>query len=66
MDIATDREGWLFIDGHNLINQEAREHTSFLKDIVPRPGRSIRAGLAHEFWSKNKSGRNALERSGRR
>jgi iron complex outermembrane receptor protein len=39
----------LFIDGHNLTNEEAREHTSFLKDIAPLPGRSIRAGFAYEF-----------------
>jgi iron complex outermembrane receptor protein len=39
----------LFIDGHNLTDEAAREHTSFLKDIAPLPGRSIRAGFAYEF-----------------
>lgn len=36
-------EGELAID--NLLDAEARPHTSFLKDVAPLPGRSIRAGL---------------------
>ncbi|MDB5456632.1 MAG: TonB-dependent receptor [Caulobacter sp.] len=39
----------LFVDGHNLTDEQAREHTSFLKDIAPLPGRSLRAGFAYEF-----------------
>ncbi|MBU4433969.1 MAG: TonB-dependent receptor [Alphaproteobacteria bacterium] len=39
----------LFIDGRNLTNEEIREHVSFLKDIAPAPGRSVRAGLAWRF-----------------
>jgi iron complex outermembrane receptor protein len=39
----------LFVEGRNLADAEAREHTSFLKDIAPLPGRSIRFGLAHSF-----------------
>ena len=30
----------------NLLNSEARQHTSFLKDIVPLPGRNIRFSLS--------------------
>jgi len=39
----------LFIDGRNLTDAEIREHVSFLKDIAPSPGRSVRAGVAWKF-----------------
>ncbi|MBO9707100.1 MAG: TonB-dependent receptor [Caulobacter sp.] len=39
----------LFIDGRNLTNAEIREHVSFLKDIAPSPGRSLRAGVSWKF-----------------
>lgn len=39
----------LFIEGRNLTDVVAREHASFLKDIAPLPGRSVRAGLALRF-----------------
>ncbi|HEX8233724.1 MAG TPA: TonB-dependent receptor [Caulobacteraceae bacterium] len=39
----------LFADGRNLNDVEAREHTSFLKDIAPLPGREVRLGLAYDF-----------------
>ena len=39
----------LFVDGRNLTNEEIREHASFLKDIAPSPGRSVRAGVAWKF-----------------
>jgi iron complex outermembrane receptor protein len=39
----------LFLEGRNLGDVEAREHTSFLKDIAPMPGRTLRAGVRFEF-----------------
>jgi iron complex outermembrane receptor protein len=39
----------VFLDGRNLTNEEIREHVSFLKDIAPSPGRSIRTGVAWRF-----------------
>lgn len=44
-----DRGVRLFVDGHNLTGEEAREHASFLKDVAPLPGRSVRAGFAYSF-----------------
>lgn len=35
----------LFVDGNNLLDEEARSHTSFLKDLAPQPGRNITAGV---------------------
>lgn len=35
--------------GTNLTNQDARQHTSFLKDLVPLPGRNIKVALRAEF-----------------
>jgi iron complex outermembrane recepter protein len=39
----------LFVRGSNLTNEDARVHTSFLKDIAPLPGRSITFGLRASF-----------------
>jgi iron complex outermembrane receptor protein len=39
----------LFAEAHNLTDEEAREHTSFLKDIAPLPGRNLRLGVTYAF-----------------
>jgi iron complex outermembrane receptor protein len=39
----------LFIKGVNLTDEEAREHTSFLKDIAPLGGRGVVAGVKISF-----------------
>lgn len=39
----------LYLIGRNLANAEARAHTSFLKDLLPLPGRSIELGLKTTF-----------------
>ncbi|CAN5469924.1 TonB-dependent receptor [soil metagenome] len=44
-----DQDFKVFLDGRNLTNEEAREHTSFLKDIAPLPGRTLRAGVTYSF-----------------
>lgn len=38
-----------FVSGRNLANEEARVHTSFLKDVAPRMGRSWTAGVRLAF-----------------
>lgn len=38
-----------FVKGINLTDEEAREHTSFLKDIAPLSGRGVVAGLKMTF-----------------
>jgi iron complex outermembrane recepter protein len=38
-----------FIKATNLLNQEARQSTSFLKDIAPTAGRGLIVGLRSEF-----------------
>jgi iron complex outermembrane receptor protein len=35
----------LFLNGNNLLDEEARVHTSFLKDLAPLPGRGVTAGV---------------------
>lgn len=38
--------GWeVFLDGRNLLNKEARPHTSYLKDLAPLAGRGVSAGV---------------------
>ena len=44
-----DRNITLFAEGHNLTDQEAREHASFLKDIAALPGRNLRLGVTYAF-----------------
>ena len=45
-----DNVGWeLFIDGSNLSDREARPHTSFLKDLLPLPGRNLQFGVRAFF-----------------
>lgn len=44
-----DRDLQVFLEGRNLTDQVVREHASFLKDIAPSPGRTIRAGVAWNF-----------------
>lgn len=39
----------IILDGRNLTDEEAREHVSFLKDVLPRPGRSVRLALTAAF-----------------
>ncbi|MBK9991514.1 MAG: TonB-dependent receptor [Verrucomicrobia bacterium] len=39
----------LFVRGSNLLDETARVHASFLKDVAPVPGRSFTAGLRLEF-----------------
>ena len=39
----------LFLRGRNLLDEDARLHTSPLKDRLPLPGRSIGAGVRVEF-----------------
>ncbi|MEM7099042.1 MAG: TonB-dependent receptor [Pseudomonadota bacterium] len=39
----------LFLRGKNLTDDEQRDHTSFLKDVAPLPGRSIQFGARVRF-----------------
>lgn len=39
----------LFLKVENLTDTEARVHTSFIKDVAPRPGRNIRFGVRGTF-----------------
>ncbi len=39
----------LYLKGTNLTDTEARVHSSFLKDIAPRPGRSFALGVRGYF-----------------
>ena len=39
----------LFLNVDNLLDEEIREHASFIKDIAPRPGRSMTAGIRVTF-----------------
>lgn len=39
----------LFLHGNNLKNEEARPHTSFLRDEAPLPGRALILGIRSSF-----------------
>jgi iron complex outermembrane receptor protein len=44
-----DVQTTLYVKGSNLTNEEARQSTSFLKDIAPVAGRGVVAGITAEF-----------------
>lgn len=44
-----DKELFLFIKGQNLLDEEARDHSSFIKDLAPRAGRNFLAGIRYTF-----------------
>lgn len=39
----------VFLQGKNLVNEEIRVHTSFLKDFAPQPGRALIVGVNGDF-----------------
>lgn len=39
----------LMLDGRNLTDEEVRVHSSFLKDELPRPGRSVRLAVSARY-----------------
>ncbi|MEC7609723.1 MAG: hypothetical protein VX964_06095, partial [Verrucomicrobiota bacterium] len=39
----------VFAQGRNLLNEDIRRHTSFIKDTAPQPGSSVHIGLSYEF-----------------
>ena len=40
---------YVFLRGSNLLDEDIRQHTSPLKDLVPLPGRSAHLGLRFDF-----------------
>jgi len=44
-----DPDLYVFVRGSNLLDEEIRQHTSPLKDLIPLPGRSLHLGLRYEF-----------------
>tara|TARA_Y100001936_G_scaffold244586_1_gene285207 strand:+ start:20079 stop:22223 length:2145 start_codon:yes stop_codon:yes gene_type:complete len=39
----------VFLQGKNLMNEDIRIHTSYLKDFAPRPGRALLIGVRGQF-----------------
>ncbi|KAB8316080.1 TonB-dependent receptor [Tolypothrix campylonemoides VB511288] len=48
-DTAAGNAWEIFLDGTNLTDEEARLHTSFLKDVAPLPGRGVAFGVRMFF-----------------
>lgn len=46
---AEERDVTLLVQGRNLTDREARNHVSFVKDLVPLPGRDVRLALRVGF-----------------
>lgn len=49
IDTAGGNAWELFLDGSNLLDKEARVHTSFLKEVAPLPGRGLAFGVRAFF-----------------
>jgi iron complex outermembrane recepter protein len=45
----SQRELFVYLRGENLLDEDARRHTSPLKEFAPLPGRSLGAGVRLEF-----------------
>ncbi len=39
----------IIFEGRNLTDEEARLHASYLKDLLPLPGRNFRAAISYAF-----------------
>jgi iron complex outermembrane receptor protein len=46
---GSQTETMVFIKANNVLDEEIRDHASFIKDIAPRPGRSISTGIRLTF-----------------
>jgi iron complex outermembrane receptor protein len=44
-----DPDLYIYLRGSNLLDEDIRQHTSPLKDLVPLPGRSLHAGVRFDF-----------------
>ena len=44
-----DPNVYVFARGTNLSDEDARQHTSPLKDLIPLPGRSLQLGVRYDF-----------------
>lgn len=49
LDSAGGTAWEVFLDGSNLLDEDARPHTSFLKDLAPLPGRGLGFGVRAFF-----------------
>lgn len=47
--VLFDQPSRLLLRGSNLLDEEARQHTSFLKDVAPLPGRQLHLAWSLEF-----------------
>lgn len=49
VDTASGNAWEVFLDGRNLLDEDARVHASFLKDLAPLPGRGVAFGIRAFF-----------------
>jgi iron complex outermembrane receptor protein len=47
--LGTHLDWTVFLRVNNLLDEEARRHTSFLKDLAPLPGRNVTLGVRAHF-----------------
>ncbi len=48
-DIGANSEFKVFARGNNLLDEEVRNHTSFLKNYAPEPGRGVVLGIRFDY-----------------
>jgi len=47
--LGNDASLTVFLQGRNLTDDEQRQHSSFIKDLAPQPGRTVEAGIRARF-----------------
>ena len=49
IDVGEDSSLEVFLRGENLLDEEIRNHVSFLKNYAPEPGRGVMVGVRFEY-----------------
>ncbi len=47
--MESSQDFMIFVKGKNLLDEEARDHASYIKDLAPRAGRSLVLGARYQF-----------------
>jgi iron complex outermembrane recepter protein len=49
LPVDDDTELTFFVKGNNLLDEQIRQHSSFIKDVAPDPGRGVEVGMRYLF-----------------
>ena len=47
--VESEQDFMIFLKAKNILDEEARDHASYIKDLAPRAGRSLVLGARYQF-----------------